>query len=89
MNKQISSVFRTNKPVIAMLHLNGGTQERIHEWAKVEIELLFDNGVDAVLVEDYFGTASDVEWALDYLHSNYSDHVYGVNLLGDTHGAYL
>ncbi len=83
MKQKIVNTFRTDKPILAMLHLNGGTQERIHEQAKEEIKVLFDNGVDAVLVEDYFGTASDVEWALDHLYSNYSDHVYGVNLLGD------
>ena len=83
LKSQIEQVFHTDKPIIAMLHLNGFTPERVHEWAKREIEQLYANGVDAVLVEDYFGTPGDVEWALDYLNSNYPDHVYGVNLLSD------
>ncbi len=83
MKEQMKKVFRTEKPIVAMLHLNGFTPERVHEWAKREIEQLYANGVNAVLVEDYFGTPGDVEWALDYLNNNYSDHVYGVNLLSD------
>ncbi len=83
MKEQIKNVFRTDKPILAMLHLNGFTPDRVHEWAKREIEQLYENGVDAVLVEDYFGTPDDVEWSLDYLKSNYSDHIYGVNLLSD------
>lgn len=66
-----------------MLHLNGSTPDRVQELAKREIGDLYDNNVDAVLVEDFFGSARDVEWALDYLSSHYPDHVYGVNLLSD------
>lgn len=83
MKEQIKRVFHTEKPILAMLHLNGFTPDRVHEWAKHEIEQFYTNGADAVLVEDYFGTPDDVEWALDYLNSNYSDHVYGVNLLSN------
>lgn len=83
MIEQIKHVFRTDKPILAMLHLNGFTPDRVHEWAKREIEQFYANGVDAVLVEDYFGTPGDVEWALNYLNTNYSDHVYGVNLLSN------
>ena len=72
-----------DKPILAMLHLNGSNPEHVHEWAKREIEQLCENDADAVLVEDYFGTPDDVEWALDYLSRNYSDRVYGVNLLSD------
>ena len=83
MKEQIERVFHTDKPILAMLHLNGFTPERVHEWAKREIEQYYTNGVDAVLVEDYFGSPADVEWALDYLSDNYSDRVYGVNRLSD------
>ena len=49
---------------------------------------MYENGVDAVLAENYFGTPEDVEWALDYLHSQYPDRVYGLNLLSDTDKAF-
>ncbi|MBQ7486268.1 MAG: membrane biogenesis protein [Clostridia bacterium] len=83
MKEQIQRVFRENKPIIAMLHLSGHYQDEVQELAKREIELYYSNGVDAVLVEDYFGTARDVVWALDYLSRSYSECVYGVNLLSD------
>lgn len=54
-------IFRVRKPILAMRHLNGFTPERVHEWAKREIEQLYENNVDAILVEDYFGTPNDVE----------------------------
>ena len=84
MKENILKTFHTDKPIIGMLHLNGFTPDRVHEWAKREIEQMYGNGMDAVLAEDYFGTPDDVEWVLDYLHSQYPDCVYGVNLLGDT-----
>ena len=83
MKEQMDKVFRVDKPILAMLHLNGGTPERIQDIAISEIANLYGNGVDGILVEDYFGTSRDVEWALDYLQRNYPDHIYGVNLLGD------
>ena len=61
MNASIGGVFRVDKPIIGMLHLNGFTPERVHDWAKREIEQLYAGGVDAVLAEDYFGTPEDVE----------------------------
>lgn len=89
MKEKIVRVFRTEKPILAMLHLNGFTPDRVQEWAKREIERLYVNDVDAILVEDYFGTSADVEWTLNYLHDNYGDHVYGVNLLSDPDKAFV
>ena len=83
MNKSIMETFRIDKPILAMLHLGGFTSDGVHEQAKREIAYFYENGVDAILAEDYFGSPNDVEWALDYLHSNYADHIYGLNLLSD------
>jgi len=83
MNETLFHTFQMEKPIIGMLHLNGFTPDRVHEWAKREIEQMYSNSVDAVLAEDYFGMPDDVEWALDYLHSQYPDCVYGVNLLSN------
>ncbi len=86
--KSFQQVFQVNKPILAMLHLNGFMPERVHEWAKREIEQLYANGVDAILVEDYFGSPEDVEWALDELKKNYPEKAYGVNLLSDPEKAF-
>lgn len=84
------------KPIIAMLHLKGNSDEEIMERMKKETEIYYRNGVDAVLVENYFGDTRNCVQALDYLHKNMPDKLYGVNILGnyrtafelaETHGA--
>ncbi len=72
------------KAVIAMLHLKGHDLEDRLARAKREIDIYYRNGVDAVLVENYFGSESDCEWVLEYLQKYHSDKIYGVNILGNT-----
>ncbi len=88
MKEKMRKVFRTDKPILGMIHLGGTRPEEIFDQAKREIALYYENGVDAVLVEDYFGSASDVACTLGYLQRNYPDHVYGINLLGDPERAF-
>lgn len=74
-------IFDAPKPIMAMLHLKGeNAQERL-ERAKREIDIYVENGVDAVIVEDYFGDVGDVERALEYLSIERPDVIYGVNVL--------
>ncbi len=77
-------LFPNGKAVIAMLHLKGVCQEDMMDRAKREIEIYYRNGVDAVLVENYYGSESDCEWVLEYLQQYYPEKVYGVNILGNT-----
>jgi len=42
---------------------------------------LLANGVNAVIIENYFGSEADVEVVLDYLRRERGDVVYGVNML--------
>lgn len=74
--------FKT-KPVIAMIHLKGDSDKEVMARAVDEINIYFSNGVDAVLVENYFGSVRNCEQALDWLHKNMPDKPYGVNILGD------
>ena len=71
------------KPIIAMLHLKGNSDAEIMERMIKETEIYYKNGVDAVLVENYFGDIRNCVQALDYLHKNMPDKHYGVNILGD------
>ncbi len=41
MKEQIAKVLRTEKPILAMLHLNGYTPDKVHELAKWEIEQFY------------------------------------------------
>lgn len=80
-------MFKEEKPILAMLHLNGNNQKQILERAKREIEIYRKYGVDSVLVENYFGRSKDVENVLKYLQKEHSDYIYGVNILGDYENA--
>ncbi len=71
------------KPVIAMLHLKGIGSEDCMERFKRETEIYFTNGIDAVMVENYFGSIEMCVRALEYLKANMPEKCYGVNILGD------
>ena len=76
------------QPIIAMLHLKGNSDEEIMERMKKETEIYYRNGVDAVLVENYFGDTRNCVQGLDYLYKNMPDKLYGVNILGDYRTAF-
>ena len=76
-------LFPDTKAVIGMIHSRGDATESAVERAEKEIEIYQRCGVDAVLVEDYFGTAEDVEKILEMLSGHYSGVNYGVNILRD------
>lgn len=83
MTERFLNAFRTEKPVIGMLHTLGGDRENVLKIAEEEINIMFGAGVSAVLAENYFGMPSDVEAVLKLLQEKYPDTVYGVNILGD------
>lgn len=72
-----------NKPIIAMLHLKGNSSDEVFDRMRREASIYYGAGVDAVMVENYFGSVSDCERALRYLSEQYPDRVYGVDILGD------
>lgn len=76
-------LFGNRKPVIAMLHLKGANLEDTLQRAKQETEIYWANGIDAVLVEDYFGTVAEAEAVLAWLQAEHPDKIYGVNILSD------
>lgn len=81
-------LFPNGRALIAMLHLKGLDSSDIYGRAEREIGIFYDNGFDAVLVENYFGSLDDCRRALDYLSRSYPDRVYGVNILGDEESAF-
>ena len=75
--------FRNPHPVLAMLHLKGTSPGDRLERAKAEIDLLWSHGVDAVVVENYFGDTDDVVAVCEHLRGRADDVVFGVNVLKD------
>lgn len=76
------STFDTARPVFAMLHLKGDTPQQRFETAKREIDTLWLCGVDAIIVENYFGDVDDVVAVCRYLQTTAKDVTFGVNVLG-------
>ncbi len=86
--EKIKKVFLTEKPVIGMLHLPGGTEEEVLKIAREEADIMYGAGVNAVMAENYFGSTRDVENVLAMLQREYPGRVYGVNVLGDFETAF-
>lgn len=74
-------LFAHKKPIMAMLHLKGDSAEQRLERAIVEADIYAACGVDAIIVEDYYGDAADVERVLAYLSRQRPEYVLGVNVL--------
>ena len=55
------SLFKKEKPILAMLHLKGKNDADIEERMKREIDLYVENGVDCIIVENYFGEYHNME----------------------------
>jgi predicted TIM-barrel enzyme len=64
-----------------MLHLKGNTPADRLDRARREIDTLWEGGVDAVIVENYFGDEDDVVAVCDYLRSDAEGVVFGINVL--------
>ena len=73
--------FSVEKPIIAMLHLKGTDADDVQTRAVREFELYRAGGVDAVMVEPYFGTYTQMERMLAYLQEHADGMPYGVNCL--------
>ncbi len=83
MSKNIKEIFGTEKPIIGMLHLKGESDKEILDITEKELKILLENGVDCVLVENYFGSPQQAEMVLKYVSETYPDICYGINLLHD------
>ena len=73
-------LFPVKKPVMGMLHFKGTDREDKLQRCLREAQIYRDNGVDALIVEDYFGDAGDVEAGLKLLCET-GGFTIGVNIL--------
>jgi predicted TIM-barrel enzyme len=82
------STFNNRIPVFAMLHLKGDTPSEKFDIARRETQTLWESGVDAVIVENYFGSTDDVVAVCRWLKDEAPDVVFGVNILKDDKRAF-
>ncbi|MEV3871285.1 BtpA/SgcQ family protein [Streptomyces sp. NPDC049906] len=87
-NGRWHALFPTPKPVLAMLHLGGDDAADRLSRARNEAAVLLDGGVDAVIVENYFGDVDDVRRVLDALANEPAPKVIGLNVLRDAERAF-
>lgn len=83
MNNKFLSIFNNKKPIMGMLHLKGDDPDIVVAKAYYEAVTMIKNGIDAVIVENYFGNIEDVERVLQFFQKIHADFVYGVNVLRD------
>lgn len=79
-----TALFDTTVPVLAMLHLGGDSAEERLSRAISEARALTEGGVDAVIVENYFGDHADVRRTLEALFTQPEPPTVGLNVLRDT-----
>ncbi|GGD00871.1 BtpA/SgcQ family protein [Enterococcus wangshanyuanii] len=75
------AMFSVEKPIIGVIHLKGETEEEIQERAKKEIQIYVEQGIDGILMENYYGDYVQLEKALQYITSLNLSLPIGVNVL--------
>ena len=85
---RLMETFTFSKPILGMLHLAGEGRAAKLAQAEEEARIMAGEGVDALVVENYFGDAEDVERVLDRLCGLGLPGRIGVNVLRDSARAY-
>ena len=85
---RLIETFATVKPILGMLHLAGDGPAAKLAQAEEEARIMAGEGVDGLVVENYFGDADDVERVLDRLSGLGLGAKIGVNVLRDDKRAF-
>ena len=85
---RLTETFATVKPILGMLHLAGEGPAAKLAQAEEEARIMAGEGVDGLVVENYFGDADDVERVLDRLSGLGLGAKIGVNVLRDNKRAF-
>lgn len=80
---RFGDTFTTQKPILGMLHLAGDGPAAKLAQAEEEARIMAGEGVDGLVVENYFGNAEDVERVLERLFGLDLGTRIGVNVLRD------
>lgn len=81
--------FAVPKPILGMLHLGGDDSADRLARAEEEARIMAGEGIDGLVVENYFGDASDVERVLERLLNLGLGPRIGINVLRDNDRAFL
>ena len=85
---KLSTVFPTPKPILGMLHLGGDDPADRLGRAVEEAKVMAGEGIDGLVVENYFGDSDDVERVLERLLRLDLASRIGINVLRDNARAF-
>ncbi len=77
----ILSIFANTKPVVGVIHSRGDSPEDAAALAEKEIKAYYENGLDGILVETYFGNYHNAAAILELLRRKKLPVPYGINCL--------
>ncbi|WP_240515064.1 BtpA/SgcQ family protein [Bacillus cereus] len=80
-DRNFLDMFQQKKVILGMLHLKGTSADDVMERLKRELDIYVNNGLDAVIIENYFGTYKNLEQGLEYIEKCKLPIPYGVNCL--------
>ena len=80
--------FAARKPILGMLHLGGDTPADRLARALEEARIMAGEGLDGLVIENYFGDAEDVERVLERLVALAPGPRIGINVLHDNARAF-
>lgn len=75
------ALFTKEKPVMGMVHLKGTKDEDVFQRACREIDIYISNGIDGIILENYFGNYYQLDRVMEYAAGQKLPVPYGVNCL--------
>lgn len=75
------ALFANPKPVMGMIHLKGTDDKDVFRRAVDEINIYIQNGIDGIILENYFGTYRQLESIMEYADQQALPVPFGVNCL--------
>jgi len=88
MEEKLKTIFKTEKPIIGMIHLAGNNQQDRIKRALEELTIYQEEGIDGAIIEDYHGTSQDVYETLRESSRKGLKIVRGVNVLRNPYSAF-
>jgi hypothetical protein len=90
MKNDFKKIFKNDKAVIGMIHLKGDSNEDVNARMKKEIGIYVNNGIDGIVLENYYGDYDQLIDAIKYIKTLDLDIAIGVNCLNvDAMGFFL
>ena len=77
------SLLDLSMPILGMIHLSGDSVTERSRIAQQEIAIMVEEGVDGIIIENYFGDRNNVRQVLEEVCENPYECLIGINVLGD------